>query len=431
MSFSVENIEYRPLTSVLKFIVDNRGKTAPTSDTGIPLIATNCIKDNELYPVFEKVRFISEDTYNNWFRAHPIPGDIIFVNKGTPGRVCLVPDPVNFCIAQDMMAFRVDEDIVDNKYLFAVLRSSQFQNQIVNYHVGTLIPHFKKGDLDKLLIPIPSMKIQKIIGDYYFSICNRIELNNRMNKVLEQMAQAIFKQWFVDFEFPNENNEPYKSSGGEMIKSEVGMIPLGWEVSNIESLTEIIIDYRGKTPKKLGRNWSETGIIALSAKNIKNEGLVNLDQANRVDEELYNLWMKDELKYGDILLTSEAPLGELYFKANDDKYCLSQRLFAIRANSNAIIPEILYMYLRTSEVMGEIVGRATGTTVTGIRQSELRKVKVINPSSDIQARCQSLLSTVFKKKNVIEKENRKLINVRNTLLPKLMSGEIDVSNIEL
>lgn len=242
MSFNMVSIEHRPLTSLLKFIVDNRGKTVPTSDEGIPLIATNCIKDNELYPVFERVRYISQDTYDNWFRAHPIPGDIIFVNKGTPGRVCLVPDPIDFCIAQDMMALRVDEDVIDNRYLFAVLRSPLFQNQINNYHVGTMIPHFKKGDLDKLLIPIPSMRIQEIIGDYYFTLSHKIETNNRMNKVLDQMAQVIFKQWFVDFEYPNENGDPYKLSGGEMEWcEEMGReIPKGWLIDTIGNSTSLV-----------------------------------------------------------------------------------------------------------------------------------------------------------------------------------------------
>jgi len=79
--------KHLPLPQVLKFIVDNRGKTVPTADSGIPLIATNCIKDDELYPVFEKIRYVSNETHANWFRSHPIPGDIIFVNKGTPDEI--------------------------------------------------------------------------------------------------------------------------------------------------------------------------------------------------------------------------------------------------------------------------------------------------------------------------------------------------------
>jgi type I restriction enzyme S subunit len=84
---------------VFSNVVDNRGRTAPTSETGIPLIATNCIKEDGLYPVKEKLRYVSKETYDNWFRGHPQPNDIIIVNKGTPGMVCLVPDPVDFVIA--------------------------------------------------------------------------------------------------------------------------------------------------------------------------------------------------------------------------------------------------------------------------------------------------------------------------------------------
>ena len=98
-----------PLGDLLEAIVDNRGKTVPASDKGIPLIATNCIKETSLYPTFENIRYVSEETHRTWFRAHLRPDDILFVNKGTPGRVCMVPDPVSFCAAQDMIGLRVDQ----------------------------------------------------------------------------------------------------------------------------------------------------------------------------------------------------------------------------------------------------------------------------------------------------------------------------------
>jgi type I restriction enzyme, S subunit len=150
-----ESGEEKHLGEILEFVVDNRGKTAPTSEVGIPLIATNCIKNSNIFPVYEKVRFISADTYENWFRAHPKPGDIIFVNKGTPGCVNLVPDPVDFCIAQDMIALRVNNSIISNYFLFLYLRLESTQTDIKNMSVGTTIPHIKKTDLLKLLIAVP------------------------------------------------------------------------------------------------------------------------------------------------------------------------------------------------------------------------------------------------------------------------------------
>lgn len=180
-----------PFTHLLNEIVDNRGKTCPTASSGIPLIATNCVKNGTLYPTYESVRFVSLDTYRNWFRAHPRPGDLIFVTKGSPGQTCLAPDPVDFCIAQDMVAVRADPARVYPPYLFAALRSATVQHDISNMHVGTLIPHFKKGDFDKLKIPLPDRSSQIFIGNTYLELSKKIELNRRMNETLEQMAQAI------------------------------------------------------------------------------------------------------------------------------------------------------------------------------------------------------------------------------------------------
>ena len=97
-----------PITELLECIVDNRGKSCPTSDSGFPLIATNCIKNISIYPVFENIRYVTDEVLKNWFRAELKSNDILFVNKGTPGRVCLVPDPVTFCAAQDMIGLRVN-----------------------------------------------------------------------------------------------------------------------------------------------------------------------------------------------------------------------------------------------------------------------------------------------------------------------------------
>ena len=174
-----------PLPELLSFIVDNRGKTVPTSDGGNHvLIATNCIRNENLYPSYEKVRFLSEETYRNWFRAHPIPGDIIFVCKGTPGRTCMVPDPIDFCIAQDMIAVRANPKLMYNRFLLVVLRSREIQEQIANTSVGDVIPHFKKQFLDQLLIPVPPMEVQRKIGDLYFALALKEELNKEINENL-------------------------------------------------------------------------------------------------------------------------------------------------------------------------------------------------------------------------------------------------------
>ncbi|MBF0573951.1 MAG: restriction endonuclease subunit S, partial [Desulfamplus sp.] len=226
-----------PLSKTTKFIVDNRGKTAPTETCGIPLIATNCINNRDLYPKYENLRYVSKGTYENWFRSHPKPSDIILTLKGSQnGAVCLVPNPVNFVIAQDMVALRANEDIIDPLFLFAALRSPFIQQQIENLDVSGVIPHFKKSDFDKLLIPYPDKDMQKIIGKIYYDFCKKIDLLHRQNKTLEAMAETLFKQWFVveakeDWEFVELgkyvnciNGISYKSS--ELNPSKKAMVTL-------------------------------------------------------------------------------------------------------------------------------------------------------------------------------------------------------------
>jgi type I restriction enzyme S subunit len=264
-------MRFVPFTDLLSQIVDNRGRSCPTSKEGIPLIATNCIKDESLYPVHEKVRHVSQETYETWFREHPEPGDIIFVTKGSPGRACLAPDPVDFCIAQDMVAVRADQKRVYPKYLFAVIRAQETLDQIKNMHVGTMIPHFKKGDFGKLLLPLPDWSVQEKIGDLYYQLSSKIELNRQVNRTLESIAQALFRSWFVDFDpvvAKAAGRHPAVLSDtasalfpGRFIESELGSIPEGWKVGTLGECAELKRGYDLPTKE---RESGEVPIISSS-----------------------------------------------------------------------------------------------------------------------------------------------------------------------
>jgi type I restriction enzyme S subunit len=186
-----ERWEERKLAEVLEFIVDNRGKTVPISDSGIPLIATNCIKNGNIFPVYEKVRFVSFEIYEQWFRSHPKSGDIIFVNKGTPGCINLVPEPVDFCIAQDMIALRVNPLKMSRYYLFLYLRSSDVQNEIRNTSVGTTIPHLKKTDLLTFSISVPDLKKLKEFDGIVEHSFIKMNDNNMQIRTLEKLRDNL------------------------------------------------------------------------------------------------------------------------------------------------------------------------------------------------------------------------------------------------
>ena len=176
----------------------------------------------------------------------------------------------------------------------------------------------------------------------------------------------------------------------------------------LNDIVSLVIDYRGKTPKKLGADWSESGIRALSAKNIKTGKIIREDAIRYVDRELYHKWMKDEIKRNDILITSEAPFGEVFFWDSDEKIVLSQRLFGVRCDENKVDPKFIYFYMTSEMFQWELQSRATGTTVKGLRQPELLKCEIQLPNRDNQTKISYILSNIESKINVLKELNKNL-----------------------
>ena len=187
-----------------------------------------------------------------------------------------------------------------------------------------------------------------------------------------------------------------------------------WNQFALGEIIELVIDYRGKTPKKLGGDWCNQGYRALSAKNIKTGRIVQAETIRYIDESLYRKWMKNEVQHGDILITSEAPFGQIFFWDSDEKIVLSQRLFCVR-----IKPEydarFIYYYMTTPEFQNELDGRATGTTVIGLRQPELMKCVIQCPEIQEQKVIAAILSSIDEKIIANEKVNDNLEQQAQTI----------------
>ena len=446
-----------PLSETTKFIVDNRGKTAPTAETGIALIATNCITNESLYPQYINVRRVSQETYETWFRAHPKPGDIILTNKGSKnGAICLVPDTVDFVIAQDMMALRANEEVIDPLYLFAALRSPMAQWQIRNLDVSGVIPHFKKTDFDKLHLPYPDMPTQRAIGKLYFDFCAKIELNRRMNATLESLARAIFKSWFVDFDPVR-----MKSEGG-MVKSEssdsapspftlppslfhlfpssfqdseLGKIPTGWETCVLDDLTEFVI----------GGDWgkdSPEDPFTEEVKCIRGADIPDLQNGGvgRMPTRFIkaNSLKQRGMRPGDIafeisggsptqstgrpVLATRAILDRLPTPLTCSNFCRLIRL------KNQVSPMYVYSALRSLYDRDEFLQYENGTT--GIKNLAFKIFSgshaMLSPPANVMDEFEKIVSSLYAKHASNGLESSTLSTLRDTLLPKLLSGELPV-----
>lgn len=399
-----EDFPQKPLPDVLKFIVDNRGKTVPTADSGRILIATNCVKNENLFPSYEKIRYLSDETYSNWFRAHPVPGDILFVCKGTPGRCCLVPDPIDFCIAQDMVALRADEKQIYNYFLLAVLRSRKLQSQISNTSVGDVIPHFKKSHFDTLMIPLPPMEIQREIGDIYYKFSYKQELNKRINKNLEQQAQAIFKAWFVDF-------EPFD---GEM--------PADWIVSKLGDIASIKTNSFSpvKNPDAQLEHYSIPAYdeqkypVFESAAGVKSNKYIlskNSVMISKLNPDTKRVWRP-------------MCLSEL---------AVSSTEFIIFEAFNPAYRDFVFSIIDSATFSDWMCAHTTGSTNSRQRTtpSATLEFQVALPDEKTITDFCAIVTPMYDTISANICENQKLAQLRDSILPRLMSGELDVSDLDI
>jgi type I restriction enzyme S subunit len=431
--------KYIPVTDLLEKIIDNRGKTVPTSEKGIPLIATNCIKHSSIYPTLEKVRYVNEETHTNWFRAHLEPNDILFVNKGTPGRVCLVPNPVSFCAAQDMMAFRCNDDLIDYRYLFAVLRSDEIQKKIENNHVGLVIPHLRKQDLSSILIPIRDRKEQELIGNFYISLSEKIELNNRINSELEAISKTLYDYWFVQFDFPDANGKPYKSTGGKMVYNEKlkREVPDGWEV---ELYSEWINnDKSGDWGKELPEGNYTEKVYCIRGADIN--GLNGTGELKSPERYILEKNLHKTLDPADLIveISGGSPVqstGRLAFITEgtlerfDAPIICSNFCKAVTLKNKKLLYNFVYHWksIYDAGVLFGYEGKTSGIKNL-LFDSFVSSHYTVVPAETIAEKFYDFMEPIQAKKQKNLKENQELASLRDWLLPMLMNGQVSVGEV--
>lgn len=381
-----------PFTELLSAIVDNRGRTCPTAQTGLALIATNCVKNDGLYPVKEKVRYVDDETYETWFRAHPLPGDIVFVCKGTPGAVALVPNPVDFCIAQDMVTVRADPAKVYPNYLFAALRSGAVQDQISAMHVGTLIPHFKKGEFQRLMIPLPPEKQQRVIGDTYVALSLKIESNRRMSSLILDLVR--------------EHRNLMVSASTTSPETLDSLVVINRATASPGSLEDIInyIDIASVSPARVNEvrllSWGEAP-----------------SRARRIVED------------GDVIFSTVRPNRRSFALLLDppDETIVSTG-FATLTPSR--IGSAFLMAIVADPAFADYLDSVShGSAYPAVSPEAMGRYLVATPDAERLARFEETLMPALRKGASSRREEETLISLRDALLTELMNGRLRVDDV--
>ena len=410
---SIEWKTYR-LGDVIDKVIDNRGKSAPTSDVKYsPIIEINSIGDrNPNYDVVRK--WVSKDTYDTWFRSgHPIIGDILIPTVGTIGIVSMMRANKG-CIAQNIVALRTNEK-AHNLYLYYFLRSEYVKQELLNLNIGGVQPSIKVPHLLNLEISLPGLEEQRRIAGILGAIDDKIENNRRINTNLELQAQALYKQWFVDFEFPNEEGKPYKSSGGKMVDSELGPIPEGWSVKRLDDYTVI---KRGGSPRPIQNYLSNTGLnwLKISDATSTNSPFI-LEIKEFIKEE--GLSKTVFLKKGNLVLSNSATPCIPKFLGLDT--CIHDGWLYF---PNAKLSKE-YLYLLFKNNRQEILSQGNGSVFLNLKTDILKSHLICLPNCIEKMNCFNMIvKAIFKNIENCSFEIERLATLRDTLLPKLMNGEI-------
>ncbi len=311
----------------------------------------------------------------------------------------------------------------------AYFSKTDFFKASISYAAGTNINNLNQAILGSVQIPLFPKDIQKNITTVLSAIDKKIEINQRINSELEEMAKTLFDYWFVQFDFPDTNGKPYKSAGGKMIYNSTLKhdVPEGWNLKELGSI--IVRSGTGLNPRKHFK-LGEGNNFYITIKDIE-QGKINFsDKCDRVSNEaLAIIDRRSDLKKGDILFTSIEPVGICYLLyKKPTNWNINESVFTIRPDINKITSEYLYLLLSSNLTRAYCANTASGSVHKGIRHSTLKAMPIIYSTPDIIDKFTTIVSPIFEKQNLINEENQTLKQLKSWLLPMLMNGQVTVKS---
>lgn len=427
------SFETATLDSLCELVVDCPHSTPKWTDEGIIVLRNQNIKNGVLD--LSAPSFTNEEDYQKRIkRAAPKAGDIVFTREAPMGEVCMIPERLKCCLGQRQVLLRPKSD-VNGQYLFWALQSPYVQQQIAwNEGTGSTVSNVRIPVLKAL--NIPRIGNEDMVAKSLSDIASKMALNTQTNQTLEQMAQAIFKSWFVDFdpvkakmngEQP-EGMDAYTASlfPEKLVESELGLIPEGWEVLESQKVATVAI---GKTPPRKEPQWfseNPENVTWISIKDMGNAGTYALDSSEYLTPEAVDKFNVKVIPDNTLILSFKLTVGRVAITHGEMTTNEAIAHYKL-ADDARVSTNFLYSYMKQFNF--ESLG-STSSIAKAVNSKIIKALPIIVPSKEILDSFDALVKPLFDKIKSNQMENQNLEALRDTLLPKLLSGEIELGTSE-
>lgn len=396
-------------------------------DEGVPVIMPQDIENRNVS--YEKIAHITLQKAEELSRYAVIKNDIVYARRGDIEKHAFITSSTNGAICgTGCLRVRVKDTSVNPLFLSYYLDRPETRKWIVSHAVGSNMPNLNTDILSNIPVELPSKEEQDSIVSVLECIEKQIDNNTTICFDLETMAKLLYDYWFVQFDFPDENGKPYKSSGGKMVWNEQlkREIPVSWNVASFGDCIESI--NTGLNPRdNFVLNTGGT-IKYLTVKNLTKEGTIDFSSCDYVDEDARAIiHRRSDIQIGDVLFASIAPLGRCYIiMSPPTDWDINESVFSIRPNKKNMTSSFLYMSFTRDNFIKKAEGSSTGSVFKGIRIATLQGMQTLLPPKSILDRFDEQVKPLFVRKALAIEENQQLSSLRDFLLPMLMNGQVKI-----
>ena len=462
----MNNWKELPLNDVIELVIDHRGKTPKKLgfddffSEGYPVLSAKHVKTSGLVNL-DAMRFANEEMYKKWMKEPTQKGDVILTSEAPLGELFYIDGSKKYVLGQRVFGLRPKSDVLDSMYLLVWLSSAEGQGRLQARATGSTVQGIKQSELLKIMIPIPPMEVQKDIASIYGSLDKKIQLNTQINQTLEQIAQALFKSWFVDFDpvrakaqafsdglspeqaelvamqaisgkTPEELTalsqtqpdrydelaETAKAFPCEMVEVDGVEMPKGWNLKALSDLGQIIC---GKTPSKSNKEFYGNDVPFIKIPDMHNQVFITQTTDN-LSVAGANSQSKKYIPPKSICVSCIATVGLVSMTSKPSH--TNQQINSIIPNDEKT-SEFLYLSLKQPSMTKYLKDLASGGSATlNLNTSTFSKIEIITPSKEIIDIFHNKVFYTFEKVLSNSIENKRLAKTRDLLLPRLLNGEI-------